>query len=134
MPPLIQLPMTPHPYVAVAAGTTQIINGRGILMGWAIRMSAVGTFDLFDGPAANGLQIGTASLAAATSSDSVFFGDRGVYFDNGLFTVHVGGTATGAVYYIAETRLTEYLVDQESRAAAIGALSQGFPFTPPFEQ
>ncbi len=125
--PYGQLPVTPHPLVARAAGTVQVINGRGLLFGWALRATvAATTVDLFDGPAANGLNVGSFSLALAGEA-SISFSDRGVYFDNGLFVVSAGGTIDGAVYYVAETRLSEWVVDQESRAAIVGRHTQNWP-------
>lgn len=123
------LPRTAHPFVAVAPGTVQIINGRGILFGWTLRMAAAGTLDIFDGPAANGLQIGTGQVTAAGALATADFGPHGVYFDNALVVVTTGAGAnlTGAVYYMAETRINEWLVDQESRAAVVLRRSQQFP-------
>lgn len=127
--PYGRLPVTAHPFVAVGPGTLTIVTGRGTFHGLLIAdTAATGRMDIFDGPAATGQQIGIFS-GTGDGRDHQFFTERGIAFLNGLTVVMTLGSWSGALYYIAETRLSEWIVDQESRAGIVGRHTQNWPDT-----
>lgn len=80
------------------ATATALVTGPGRFMGVTARetAAAAATVSLYDNTSGSGTLVATIALAAS-SSQSPFFPEDGVYFVNGLYCV-ITGTVVGSVF------------------------------------
>lgn len=91
--PIIAIP------VNIANGGQVVVEGAGILIGWAFRETAaqVTPVDFYDGRGTGGNGLGSTSLAAS-GANAQSVGVAGAMFKGGLFIQAGTGTIKGAVW------------------------------------
>lgn len=94
-------------YAPVTGGATatadfQAVDGQATITGWSVKESAgtpaVATIHIHDGTANTDPLVAVIELAAS-GSETVWFGDDGVYCKDGVFVDIAAGEATVIIYW-----------------------------------